>query len=239
MNAAEALLEMQGIDLDIQRARHELLEVPELKELARKRASLKRLKSEAKVLLGNRKDLEIDIDDLAIDRKNVEKEVEATQRQADSLDDYRQVQDFQDRLAELAKKLDKIAFESARKSDELEKLNSRISELEEFTARFEEGMLSDASVAREKATAIQEGIAKAQARRERLVDDVPAELMREYEGLLEQKKGLAVERLEGSVPSICRMTLSEASLSDIDRSSSIARCPNCGRLLVLPDGGGR
>ena len=47
--------------------------------------------------------------------------------------------------------------------------------------------------------------------------------------------GLAVEKLEGNVPSVCRVKLQPSLFSDLKHAGSIAECPYCHRLLVTEE----
>ena len=50
-----------------------------------------------------------------------------------------------------------------------------------------------------------------------------------------QFRGLAVETIQGNIPTICHTALQASSMSDLNHDGSeIAHCPYCHRLLVLP-----
>lgn len=231
MNPGQALLEVQKLDLMISRTDSELLAMPELKEIARKRQTLKRLKAEARSLMLKRNDLEIDIDDLGIDRQNTETDVERAQAEAQDAD-HRRVADLEMRLSQLAKKLDKIEHAVQAKQRDLDDVNEKRAKLDDYISRFEASIIADADAARSKAEGIRAEAAKARRRREKLAGEVDVELLGAYEDIVDSFGGLAVEELKGTVPSICRTALSEASMSDIARMGAIAYCPNCHRILI-------
>ena len=64
MSAGATLLKLQQIDLELARNKSELANMPELKELASKRKTYVKLKSEMTKLYAQRKDLDIELDDL-------------------------------------------------------------------------------------------------------------------------------------------------------------------------------
>ena len=233
MDTGSALLRAQELDLEAGRLSAELADLPELCELARKRKSLKRLRSELKHLVGLQKDIEIDIDDLDIDRKNVEHDVEAATTDQGASTEYRRVAELEERLSSLAKQLDKIEFERAAREKELADCVRKKEEVEAYVERFEKSILDDAARARERATDVMGRLDDAKKGFMAALEAVGEDLAREYRALKDAKGGIAVERLDGDVPSVCRMRLTEASLSDIARDGSLARCPNCGRILVI------
>ncbi|MFR7797707.1 MAG: hypothetical protein ACLU37_06010 [Collinsella sp.] len=64
MSAGATLLKLQQIDLELARNKSELANMPELKELASKRKTYVKLKAEMTKLYAQRKDLDIELDDL-------------------------------------------------------------------------------------------------------------------------------------------------------------------------------
>ena len=71
MSVGTNLLELQAIDLDLVRERTELSQMPELKTLAQKRKTYAKLKDELLKLVGRRKDLETEVNELNEDEKLV------------------------------------------------------------------------------------------------------------------------------------------------------------------------
>ena len=53
-----------------------------------------------------------------------------------------------------------------------------------------------------------------------------------YRWVWSRVPGLAVERLEGNVPSVCRMALQESSMDELRRAGGVTECPYCHRILV-------
>ena len=48
-------------------------------------------------------------------------------------------------------------------------------------------------------------------------------------------RGLAVETIQGNIPTVCHTALQASSMSDLNHDGrSITHCPYCHRLLVLP-----
>lgn len=235
MTNAQTLLDLQELDIEIARAERELKELPELKELARKRAAHQKLKREATRLEAVCKDLSFELEDIATGFKRNEQAVNDTQAAPRDLGDYREVQRLEQRLSDLAKQLDKLTYSRDAKEAELAEARERA---DAFTAKlrvFERAMLKDAEQAKARATEIQDRIAEQRAQRDKLARSLGPELAERYEQALVEHKGLAVERLVGAVPSICRMTLTESSLNDLSRAGSITTCPYCHRILVRDD----
>ena len=142
MTPAAILMKMQELDLALDRDEQTLRELPALKELARKRAAYQKLKSEEARLLGVRKDLEAEIEDLVAEQKATEDEVTITQEDAQRLKDYREVQALEVELSDLAKKLDKIAFSLTDKHRALAEAREREAKVSQYTQKFEESLIA-------------------------------------------------------------------------------------------------
>ena len=108
MSAGATLLKLQQIDLELARNKSELANMPELKELASKRKTYVKLKSEMTKLYAQRKDLDIELDDLNTTEIQTNNAIEAAKKRHFDGSDYREVQDLENELATLAKRLDKI-----------------------------------------------------------------------------------------------------------------------------------
>ena len=68
-----------------------------------------------------------------------------------------------------------------------------------------------------------------------LAATLPTDVLTDYERLLKQFRGLAVDTIHGNLPTISHTALQASSMSDLNHDGSeIAHCPYCHRLLVLP-----
>ena len=104
-----------------------------------------------------------------------------------------------------------------------------------FFKSIEEGVKADTKAARAKAADLQAQIDAATKERTALAATLPTDVLTDYERLLKQFRGLAVETIKGNIPTICHTALQASSMSDLNHDGSeIAHCPYCHRLLVLP-----
>jgi len=230
MSAGATLLKLQQIDLELARNKSELANMPELKELASKRKTYVKLKAEMTKLYAQRKDLDIELDDLNTTEIQTNNAIEAAKKRHVDGSDYREVQDLENELATLAKRLDKI--EHTRKDVVVahKEALDRETRAQAIIAKFEEGVKADTKAARAKAADLQAQIEAATKERTALAATLP-----DYERLLKQFRGLAVETIQGNIPTVCHTALQASSMSDLNHDGSeITHCPYCHRLLVLP-----
>ena len=87
-------------------------------------------------------------------------------------------------------------------------------------AKFEEGVKADTKAARAKAADLQAQIEAATKERTALAATLPADVLTDYERLLKQFRGLAVETIQGNIPSVCHSALQASSMSDLNHDGS-------------------
>ena len=224
MSAGATLLKLQQIDLELARNKSELANMPELKELASKRKTYVKLKAEMTKLYAQRKDLDIELDDLNTTEIQTNNAIEAAKKRHVDGSDYREVQDLENELATLKDVV--VAHKEAL---------DREARAQAIIAKFEEGVKADTKAARAKAADLQAQIDAATKERTALAATLPADVLTDYERLLKQFRGLAVETIQGNIPTVCHTALQASSMSDLNHDGSeITHCPYCHRLLVLP-----
>lgn len=200
MSAGATLLKLQQIDLELARNKSEVANMPELKELASKRKTYVKLKSEMTKLYAQRKDLDIELDDLNTTEIQTNNAIEAAKKRHVDGSDYREVQDLENELATLAKRLDKI--EHTRKDVVIahKEALDREARAQAIIAKFEEGVKADTKAARAKAADLQAQIDAAAKERTALAATLPADVLTDYERLLKQFRGLGRRDHPGQHP---------------------------------------
>lgn len=232
MGVGSSLLELQEIDLTLMRDKEQLQNLPEIAELARRRKLYLKLKGDVTKLYAQRKDVEIDLQDLDVREQKLHEGVEQARREVD-MDDYRQVQQLEITLSDFAKKIDRVEFERKEAHGKLDSIQSDDATLAENIKKVENSIVAMTKQARTHAADIQEAIDKNERKRSMLFDGLDISVAKAYEKASKQFGHLAVEKLEGNVPSICRMSLQSSSMSDLRHADEVTECPYCHRLMVI------
>ena len=207
MSVGSTLLELQEIDLTLMRDKEQLQNLPEIAELARRRKLYIKLKGDVTKYFAQRKDVEIDLQELDSREQALHDGIEKARREVD-MDDYRQVQ-----------KLSTIQADEATLKQNLKKI--------------EDAIVALTKQARTHAADIQSAIDKNERKRAQLFESLDPALGNVYKDASKRFGHLAVEKLEGNVPSICRMTLQSSSMSDLKHANEVTECPYCHRLMVI------
>ena len=226
MSNGENLLSLQEVDIELSQLKDKLAQLPELKDLAKKRRALAAAKEELLKVVALRKDAETDLADLAEEEAEYRRRVDEAQKSVDS-SDYHRVQNLEIELSNLAKWLDKVAFDQRSCTTRLEEATAREQKGREFIEKLEASIIRSGQAARVAATDLQNDIAELER---------PDSLHEAYTVASKQFRGLGVEKLEGSTPSLCRMALTEASLNEVKRTKGVTTCPYCHRILIVDEG---
>ena len=230
MSNGENLLSLQEVDIELSQLKDKLAQLPELKDLAKKRRALAAAKEELLKVVA-----ETDLADLAEEEAEYRRRVDEAQKSVDS-SDYHRVQNLEIELSNLAKWLDKVAFDQRSCTARLEETSAREQKGREFIEKLEAAIIRSGKAARSAATDLQNDIAELERRREKLTRQLPDSLHEAYAVASKQFRGLGVEKLEGSTPSLCRMALTEASLNEVKRTKGVTTCPYCHRILIVDEG---
>lgn len=233
MSEASALLRLQEIDLELMRAKKNAEALPQRQKVAAARAAAKKVAGELTKIVGQRKDLEIELADLEDSKKFFSEKV--TEIQSGSYNqDFRSAQDMEFNLATLAKKLEKCDYDTEHllpRLETVERAEKNARALADKLEREEAAQLASFKQAMDEITAQVKSLA---AERERIVASLPGSLVTSYEAARKRFGGVAVETLVGNRPSACRVALQPSSFTDIRRSGAeVTTCPYCKRILVV------
>ena len=237
MTHTQALLRIQQIDLELAHIEARAKDLPQRAKLAAVESARKKLASQTKTLLGKRKDLEMDYADRLSDQERMESirsEVQAKISSGEA--GYRAQRDLEIQLTALAKRLEKLHFEEEKIAAELERYESAENKAAQLKAdldaqatQLSEAMTAEVKDLRAQAQALM-------AERPEVANALGEELLGRYERARKRFGTVAVETLNGNVPTGCRVALRPSDYADIRRESgSIGTCPYCRRLLVLEE----
>lgn len=236
MTEATALLDLQDVDLRLLRLASSLASLPQQKRLKTIELARKKVASELSGIVGQRKDAEMEIADLRAALDGYRDKAAEVQAEADaSAHTHREIMDFERQLTSLAKHIEKSEFALGPARERLGRLeraerNARLTS-ERLDAERETTQASLDADSR----SLRSEIVELSRERERLAAGVSAEHLASYERARKRFGGLAVERLRGNVPSICRVKLQPSQFHDLAHGDEVTECPYCHRILVTSE----
>lgn len=233
MDEAVALLRLQDLDLILWKELAQYKKLSNPSRLAVIATAEKKVKAALIKLTGERKDIEIDIEDMNKELATIEERLEATRMRAEGAD-YHEQQDLEVQMTSLMKRSERISYN---KRPQLERL-SKVSQAEAQAVKTLEDLKLERekvkSEAERKTLELRGHIAQLKEQRDQMLVLIDEKTLETYNKASKRFSGLAVEVLHGNKPSICNVTLAPSSYSDIiHRGQDICECPYCHRMLVV------
>ena len=235
-SAVRTLLDVQTVDSTLQQLAHRKKNLPQHAELAE-------LAERQSVLERRRVELDTQIADLTRDQKKADADVEQVKArrvrdqqrlEAGQVSSPRELEQLQSEIVALDRRIGVLEDAELEVMEQLETLQS---ELSGIAAEADELGTATESVTATRDEAVNEldaAAAEATGERERLIADIPEQLMAVYERMRTQLGGVGAAALRRRRCEGCRLELTEADLAEIRSApdDEVLRCPECNRILV-------
>jgi predicted nucleic acid-binding Zn-ribbon protein len=232
------LLQLQDLDLDIQRAQRALDELPERRailEVRAKHREVEGLGGKANLLVSR---LEAELRRTQDEAESVEAKIAAEQDKIMSglIGDHKQVQHISRELESLKKRKDKLETVALETMERIEKAAGQKLKVDEALRQLDAREAAHVQHFQEHGGELQTRIADEIERRARLAASLDPDLLARYDRLREQKAGIGVGRLLEGTCSACRVELPAGAISNLRGGPDINICPQCRRLIVVREG---
>ena len=236
MTEAASLMRVQELDLELLKCASSLASMPQQARLKTIALAAKKVASELTGIVGQRKDAELEVADTRANLAHYREKTAEVQALADAGEHtHREIRDFEQQLTSLAKRIEKCEYQLGPLSERLERLeraerNARrtVERLDQERAATEAALAGGSAALRSKSVELTR-------ERERAAEGISAEHLATYEKARKRFKGLAVERLVGNVPSVCRVKLQPSQFHDLAHGDEISECPYCHRMLITSE----
>ena len=233
LNSLADLLDLQAVDLEIDRLLHDRESLPELADyrsaherLADASARLQALRATLKetALAVDRTNGELEISEEKIDREQMRLFAGGlSARDADYM--RREVEMLTRKKGEMEEEVLELMEKAEMQEAEVDALSDEVNNLSADKARLE-------SVIAEAWKGIDARLAGKEQRKSDIVPLIDESLLDLYEELRKAKGGVGVGRLADGTCGGCHLRITEAELLDVTRSDP-PRCIHCRRILVV------
>lgn len=233
MSESTALLRLQEIDLELLRDASTLQNLPQQAKIKTIGLARKKVASELKKIIGQRKDAQTDIDDneAALNHYlEVRDRVQADAAQGDLT--HREVRDLENSLTHLAKMIEKCNFAKPSLEEKLNKLQVAEANAQKTIERLDQEEEAQRASYKEDSATVRAAIISLNDDRKCIAAQISDDVMARYEAARKRFGGLAVESLVGNVPTICRVKLQPSLFHDLVHGPEIGECPYCHRMLI-------
>jgi len=236
MNEPSALLELQGIDVEVLRAKKRLDSLPEktaILEIRAKGREVAEMGTKAGMLV---RKLEAELKARQDEIATLGEKLAHEQTKVMETTDHRAVQSITREMDGFRRRVDKLEMESLQFMERIEKARVQTDKIDEAKASL--GAKEAALIERFKAVGgeLQNEIAALEAKRAKIAGAVSADVLKRYESARESKGGIGVGKLEGDSCSACRMSLPAERLKQLTTGPDIGICPQCRRPIVVRGG---
>ena len=231
-----ALLDLQAIDARVDVLRHQRRTLPELAEIAA-------LQEQRAGLDAQRRDAQIVVDDLNVEQRKVDNDVEQVKtrrtRDRDRMDQGlishpKDLERMQGELESLERRITTLEDEEL---EVMARLEDAEKDLESYVAQIaaaDERLATLGSARDERTEALDTELSSLEAERHPAVEGLPADLLALYEKLRESKGGVGAALLRARQCSGCSLTLDAHEIAEIRAKAEdeVVRCEECQRILV-------
>lgn len=238
MTVADTLVRLQEVDLELLKHASTLSAMPQRKRLQTIELAARKVSSELKGIVGQRKDAETEVADAEEALAHYREKTVEVQAAADAGEHtHREIRDFEQQLTSLAKRIEKSEYTLRPLRERLERLERAERNARATAERLEGERAATEAALAEASSTLRADIVRLSRERDELAGRLEPALLERYETARKRFKGLAVERLHGNVPSVCRVKLQPSSFHDLAQGDEITECPYCHRILITSEEG--
>jgi predicted nucleic acid-binding Zn-ribbon protein len=230
----ERLLDLQELDLSVDRLEHRRTDVESGAELteARRRAD------EVEQKIG---EIGLALDSIKREEKRLENEISSVDQRAQaeqkrlydgSVANPKELSSIQAEIESLGRRKARLEDEEIGQMEHREELESKLPPLEKEHAELRQRVAEIEVSAERELVDITKALEERQGERVSLVPELDEELVELYEDLRAQKRGVGAAALIDGVCQGCHEKLSAMALDKLKRTDGIRRCEYCRRILI-------
>lgn len=236
MTVADTLVRLQEVDLELLKHASTLSAMPQRKRLQTIELAARKVATELKGIVGQRKDAETEIADAEEALAHYREKTVEVQAAADAGEHtHREIRDFEQQLTSLAKRIEKSEYTLRPLHEQLERLERAEKNARATAERLEAERTATEAALADGSSSLRAEIVRLSHERDDLAGRLAPDLLERYEAARKRFKGLAVERLRGNVPSVCRVKLQPSQFHDLSQGEEITECPYCHRILITSE----
>jgi predicted nucleic acid-binding Zn-ribbon protein len=235
MKGMERLLELQELDLSIDRLEARRVEIESGEQVSAARDAADALENR----LG---ELRLSLDSVRREQERLDAEVSSLDSKIaaeekrlydGSVANPKELESIQHEIESLRQRKRRIEDGELEQMERREDMDARVppleGELAEARARLAELDTSSDVELKE----VVHGIGDRRSERETLVTEFDPELLELYEDLRASKRGVGAAALQDGVCGGCRQKLSALEREQVKKTEGVRRCPSCRRILIL------
>lgn len=229
-----SLIKLQHIDLTIAQIERQVDALPQKQALAALNEKRVAIQRKQRALIGGRKDLELKLESLLEEKKDLaKKQDEAQQRISAASHDYREVSSNSEALSAYAEEHEALCERISATEAQILEVSSLEPQVETMLVRLAEQEKSLVASYREEAGKLLAQTTSMKEERAELAETVGAQIMAHYDRIAKAKQGVALAHLNEGACNTCRTTFDQSRVLSLRTEYPLSFCPHCGRLMVI------
>ena len=231
--AQRRLLDLAEADAELNRVAHRRRTLPELEQIGEAERDVQTKRDELVVAQTAFSDLDREVRRLENEVDQVRKREQRDRELMASGGPAKQQEELEHELQTLARRQGVLEDEQLEVMEQREALETNVTNSREAVTDAEQ-RLQELQARRDEALAeFDVAEQRYRADRDRVVESVPADLVKIYERVREQR-GVGAGLLQGARCGACRIELDRTALNDVRESAAddVVRCEECGAILV-------
>lgn len=229
-----SLIKLQHADLTIAQIERQVDALPQKQALAALKEKQSVIQRKQRALIGGRKDLELNLESLLEEEKDLaKKQDEAQQRISTASSDYKEVSSNSEALSTYADDLKALRDRISSTETQILEISSLEPQVETMLARLSEQEKDLIASYREEGGKLLAEAASLKEEREVLVDAIGEQIMAHYSRIAKAKQGVALAHLNEGACNTCRTSFDQSRVLSLRMDYPLSFCPHCGRLMVI------
>jgi len=226
----KALISLQDLDTKIGGLEAEAARLPkQIEAIHQAQAEAKKAVDTVKARLDTaRKDLrarEKDLDDIAVKRTKSEARLYEVKTNVEYSAVLTEIENIKAQKAQTEEEILALMERQEALAVEIREAETRL------RARDEQGK-RDEGMVREKLAAVERELEGIRAQRATLTNDVPRNILTDYDRILKARGGLAIAPVSASaICGGCRVTIRPQAVQELKQATTLLHCESCGRFL--------
>lgn len=232
MTESQTLYHISLLDREVARAKKALDNLPEAAQIVECRAKRKDLKAKQDQVFELTDDVNAKLAKLDEEETALIAKLKELQAALDGTTDFRMTEKLTAEMEELVERQSVISTETdalLERQIKIDNLAAQVSDMLQNLDHKEHHLTEDF---KEKGSEIKGQIDSLQTRVDAAKAELPAELLKRYEKLKEEKKGMPIAYFEGTHCSACHMEFQTGALAKIKAGPEVGECPNCHRIFL-------
>lgn len=233
----ELLQALQDTDSRIRRLEHQRDDLPAQKELDAAQARVDDLVRE-------HDEVKLALDEASAQQRQLEREIEVLGQRRDAerarlydgtVTNARELKSVEAEIETTSRRIAEQEDELLEVLERWEELETRLEALDDALAQARQEVVERTTARDDAAKGILAELAEIGVVRDRQAADLEEGLLTRYRTAADRAGGVGVGRLEGTTCSACRLELSRADVGELLAGPPLTTCPECRRLLVIPE----